>query len=65
MEKKKGYSESFKLCISKEKPAQEEKFGKSEVGKSEKNEWKGQERAAFWGEEIALGRKWLKIRKGD
>lgn len=56
METKKVYGESFKLCIRKEKPALEEKFEKSE-----KNEWKGQERAAFLGEEIALGRERLKI----
>ena len=31
MEKKKGYSESFKLCMGEEKTAQVKKFGKSEA----------------------------------
>lgn len=42
--------------MGKEKTAQVRK-----LGKSEKTEYRREERAAFWGEEIAFERKWLKL----
>lgn len=46
--------------MGKEKTAQVAKFGKSEIENLQKAKWKREERVAFWGEDIAFERKWLK-----
>ena len=62
MEKKKGYSESLKLRMGKEKTAQVEKFGKSEAENLERVNAQDR-RGQHSGERLLGGRKWLQLQE--